>query len=108
MLSIEELERRALERARTERVKIIKLVGQDRYLARSRTVEPGAYYELSVSSWGRVTCSCPGFIHRSLCKHAAALKALLTLPGPSALEPPVPGQTVHRIFPSNPSRRAEE
>jgi hypothetical protein len=41
-----ELERQALERARTEQVRVVKLVGTDRYLARSRTVEPGAYLEL--------------------------------------------------------------
>src|SRR5580765_4594878 len=69
-----ELEQRALERARAERVRIVKLAGQDRYLARSRTVEPGAYFELSVS-WGRVRCSCPGFSYRGVCKHAAALQA---------------------------------
>src|SRR6266480_1478001 len=102
MLSTEELERRALERARLERVKIIKLVGQDRYLARSRTVEPGAYYELSVS-WGRVTCSCPGFAHRSICKHAAALKARLALVGSSAFEPPAEIPTITRIFRSDSS-----
>src|SRR5688572_10349175 len=69
-----ELERRALERARAERVRIVKLAGQERYLARSRTVEPGAYFELSVS-WGRARCSCPGYSYRGVCKHAAALQA---------------------------------
>jgi len=108
MLSTEELERRALERARTERVKVIKLVGQERYLARSRTVEPGAYYELSVSSWGRITCSCPGFAHRSICKHAAALKARLALAGSSAFGPLVNEPTVNRIFRSDASSRAQE
>jgi hypothetical protein len=88
--SIEELEQRALVRAKAERLRIVKLAGQDRYLARSRTVEPGAYYELSVSPWGYVRCSCPGFIHSSICKHSVALKAKLqaqsktseVLPGP--------------------------
>jgi hypothetical protein len=51
----EERERRALDRARKERVKIVKLAGQPRYLARSRTVEPGALHELSVSPWGQFT-----------------------------------------------------
>lgn len=69
-----ELEQRALERAKAERVRIIKLAGQDRYLARSRTVEPGAYFELSYA-WGRARCSCPGFTYRGICKHGAALQA---------------------------------
>ena len=76
----EELERRALERARTERVRIVKLAGERRYLARSRTVEPGSYFELTVSPWGQVRCGCPGFAYRGTCKHAAALKARLTRP----------------------------
>ncbi len=69
-------ELRALQRAKKERVRIVKLAGRDRYLARSRTVDPGAYYELSVA-WGVVRCTCPGFLHRGLCKHAAALKSRL-------------------------------
>jgi SWIM zinc finger len=107
MLSAEELERRALERARTERIKIVKLVGQDRYLARSRTVEPGAYYELSVSSWGRVICSCPGFAHRSICKHAAALKARLSQTGPSDFHAPGEPPTITPRF-GRTSRIVEE
>src|SRR5436190_19454392 len=108
MLSTEELEVRALERARTERIKIIKLVGQERYLARSRTVEPGAYYELSVSSWGRVICTCPGFTHRSVCKHAAALKARL---GSARSQTPVHSTeppTADRVFRPSVIWRAED
>ena len=70
-------EARALERARAERVRLVKLVGQERYLATSRGVEPGAYYELSVTPWGQVHCNCVGFSYRGLCKHAAALRARL-------------------------------
>ncbi len=73
-MSAEALERRALARAKAERVRLVKLAGENRYLARSRTVEPGAYYELFVSVWGQVRCSCPGFSYRGVCKHAAALK----------------------------------
>jgi hypothetical protein len=72
-----ETERRALERAKLERVRVVKLVGADRYLARSRTVEPGSYFELSVTPWGSIRCSCPGFVYRGICKHAAALRAKL-------------------------------
>jgi hypothetical protein len=58
---------------KNERVRIVKLVGEQRYLARSRTVEPGSYYELTVTPWGRIRCTCPGFIYRQTCKHATAL-----------------------------------
>ena len=80
----QELEQKALARARAERVRIVKLAGEDRYLARSRTVEPGAYFELSVS-WGRVRCSCPGFSYRGICKHAAALQARIERDRPDAV-----------------------
>jgi hypothetical protein len=56
-----------------ERVRIVKLVGEQRYLACSRRVEPGAYYELTVSHAGYVRCSCPGFSYRRRCAHAEAL-----------------------------------
>jgi hypothetical protein len=53
------------------------LAGQDRYLAGRRTYEPGSYFELWVSPWGHVRCSCPGFPYRGVCKHAEALRARL-------------------------------
>jgi len=53
------------------------LAGQDRYLARERTYGPGSYFELWVSPWGHVRCSCPGFTYRAFCKHAEALRARL-------------------------------
>jgi len=55
-------------------VRVVKLGGQDRYLARGRTYEPGSYFELSVSPWGHVRCTCPGFTYRGVCKHAEALR----------------------------------
>ena len=73
----QELEQRALERAQAERIRVVKIAGQGRYLARSRTLEPGAYFELTVFPWGRIQCSCPGYSYRSVCKHSAALKAKL-------------------------------
>jgi hypothetical protein len=57
-----------------ERVRLVKLAGEQRYLARSRTVEPGSYYELTVNPWGRISCSCPGFTYRRRCAHAEALQ----------------------------------
>jgi uncharacterized Zn finger protein len=74
VMDAEKLEQRALERARAERVRVVKLAGTDRYLARSRTVEPDAYFELFASPFGHITCNCPGFTYRGVCKHAAALR----------------------------------
>src|SRR5438874_5340276 len=91
-MQVDEMERRALERAKVERVRIVKLAGEQRYLARSRTVEPGAYFELSVSHWGHVRCSCPGFTHRGICKHAAALRGLLASSSSAAKSPSEVGE----------------
>ncbi len=71
---LEQLER---VRARARGVRVVKLAGQDRYLARSRTYEPGSYFELWVSPWGHVRCTCPGFTYRGVCKHVEALNARL-------------------------------
>jgi len=76
-MKLEELESRARRRAVVERVRVVKLAGTGRYLARSRTVEPGAYFELFVSPWGHIRCSCPAFSHRGVCKHAEALRIRL-------------------------------
>ncbi len=56
-------------------ISLIKLgpIGES-HRARSRTYEPGSYFELRVSPWGHVRCTCPGFSHRGLCKHAEALR----------------------------------
>jgi len=71
-----------LERARVRArdVRVVKLAGQDRYLARSRSYEPGSYFELSVSPWGHVRCTCPGFTYRGVCKHVEALRNKLEKP----------------------------
>jgi hypothetical protein len=60
-----------------EKVRIAKIAGEQRYLARSRNIEPGSYYELIVSPWGHIRCSCPGFGYRGRCAHAAALRLRL-------------------------------
>ena len=73
-MDTEELEQRALEKARAERVRVVKLAGTSRYLARSRSVEPGAYFELFVSPFGHIRCTCPGFEFRQVCKHVMALR----------------------------------
>src|SRR5687767_14501100 len=66
----QELERRALERSKAERTRLIKLAGRGRFLARSRSMEPGPYYELSLTASGEIHCNCPGFSYRAVCKHA--------------------------------------
>ena len=53
------------------------MAGQQKYLARSSSMEPGAYFEIVVTAWGEVRCACPGFNYRGVCKHAAAVKAKL-------------------------------
>jgi hypothetical protein len=58
-------------RLRARGVRVVKLAGQDRYLASSRTYEPGSYFELWVSPWGHVRCTCPSFTYRGLRKHAS-------------------------------------
>jgi hypothetical protein len=77
-MDTKELEPRALARARAERVRVVKLAATNRYLARSRTVEPGAYFELFVSPWGHIRCTCPGFEFRRMCKHVMALRLRLS------------------------------
>ena len=64
-------------RLRARGVWVVKLATHNRYLARSRTCEPGSYFELWVSPWGHVRCTCPGFTYRGICKHAEALRAKL-------------------------------
>ena len=76
-MEADELETRARERAIAERVRVVKLAGTNRYLARSRTVEPNAYFELFVTPWGHIRCSCPAFSHRGVCKHAMSLRLRL-------------------------------
>jgi uncharacterized Zn finger protein len=72
-----ELETRAKTRAVAERVRLVKLAGTNRYLARSRTAEPGSYFELDVSPWGHIRCSCAAYLYRGVCKHAMALRLRL-------------------------------
>ena len=72
-----ELEARAKARALAERVRVVKLAGTNRYLARSRTAEPGSYFELDVSPWGHIRCSCSAYTYRGVCKHVMALKMRL-------------------------------
>jgi hypothetical protein len=63
---MDRLEQLKRTRARARGVRVVKVAGQDRYLARSRTYEPGSYFELLVSAWGHVRCACPGFSYRGM------------------------------------------
>ncbi len=74
-----ELETRAKARAVAGRVRLVKLAGTNRYLARSRTAEPGSYFELDVSPWGHIRCSCAAYLYRGVCKHAMALRMRLAI-----------------------------
>ena len=38
----------------------------------TRTYEPGSYFELWVSPWGHIRCTCPSFTYRSLSRNAEA------------------------------------
>lgn len=66
----EELVRRALERSTRERVRIVRQA-DGTYRTRSKS-DPGVSYELRVEGELPV-CSCPGFAHYRMCKHAAGL-----------------------------------
>ena len=77
---MDRLEQLQRARLRARSVRVVKQAGQDRYLARSRTYEPGSYYELWVSPWGHVRCTCPSFTYRGICKHAEALRIRLAEP----------------------------
>jgi hypothetical protein len=81
---VDRLEQVARARVRARDVRVVKLAGQDRYLARSRTYEPGSYFELWVSPWGHVRCTCLGFTYRGVCKHAEALRDRLKVRLPDA------------------------
>ena len=81
---MDRLEQRERARLRARGVRVVKLAGQDRYLARSRTYEPGSYFELWVSPWGHVRCNCPSFAYRGICKHAEALKTKMNVGNSSA------------------------
>jgi hypothetical protein len=48
----------------------------ERYRVESSS-RPGEFYELAVGS-GDVTCTCPGFEYRGMCRHARDLKSALT------------------------------
>lgn len=69
-MTTEELVTRALERSTRERVRIVRQ-GDGTYRTRSKS-DPGVSYELRVEGELPV-CSCPGFAHYRMCKHAAGL-----------------------------------
>ena len=73
-------EQRERARLRAPGVKVVKVAGQDRYLAGSRTYERGRYFERWVSPSGHVRRICPSFAYRGLCKHAEALRMRVLRP----------------------------
>lgn len=73
----EELRHRSRERAKTERLHTFKIAGENRYLVRSRGLEPGSMREVRVSAGIVVSCSCPGYTYRQDCTHAACVNRRL-------------------------------
>ena len=62
---MDRLEQVKRARARARGVRVVKLTGQYRYLATSRTHELGTYFELRVSAWGYVCSRRLVFTHRA-------------------------------------------
>jgi len=72
-MSRQELDTRARERAVSEHLHTFKVVGEDLYLVRSRTTEPGAMHQVRTGVDGVVHCTCAGWEYRQSCTHAAAV-----------------------------------
>jgi hypothetical protein len=56
---------------------LAKLATEKRHLTRSPTYKLGGYFELWVSPWSHVHCTCAGFTYWGICKHAEALRGKL-------------------------------
>jgi hypothetical protein len=73
MMTTEELQTRAADRAIAERLHTFKIAGQPMYMVRSRETEPGAMHQVHVHAGTVDHCSCKGWYHRQSCTHAAAV-----------------------------------
>jgi hypothetical protein len=73
MMTTEELQTRATDRAIAERLHTFKIAGQPVYMVRSRTTEPGSMHQVHVHAGTVQHCSCKGWFHRQSCTHAAAV-----------------------------------
>jgi SWIM zinc finger len=74
VMTNQQLDERARQRAVSERLHTFKLAGQPLYLVRSRGTEPGAMHQVHVSRAGVVDdCTCKGWEYRRVCTHAAAV-----------------------------------
>lgn len=71
-----EKEARARRRAREQRVHIFVVPGRPGVYTTKSKSDPTERYDL-VARDGVIACSCPGYEHHKVCKHAEALKSRL-------------------------------
>jgi len=84
VMTTEQLDERARQRAVGERLHTFKLAGEPLYLVRSRGTEPGAMHQVHVDRAGAVDdCTCKGWEYRRVCTHAAAVTRRLEREGHS-------------------------
>ncbi|MCL5957840.1 MAG: SWIM zinc finger domain-containing protein [Chloroflexi bacterium] len=78
-MTAQELKARAIDRAKEQHVEVYKLAGTNgqTWLAQSVHREPGAHYTVQVANGKVTSCTCPGWLHWNMCKHAAAVELAL-------------------------------
>jgi hypothetical protein len=81
MMTTEELQTRATDRAIAERLHTFKIAGQPLYMVRSRETEPGAMHQVHVTAGAVDHCDCKGWYYRQSCTHAAAVTRRLEREG---------------------------
>lgn len=78
-MTAEQIRERATQRAKDEGLKAWKLM-DGTYAVRSRTLAPGAFHVVTVTTNGSALCDaqCPGFTYRRSCSHVAAVERRLS------------------------------
>jgi hypothetical protein len=87
-MTLDELDTRARQRAKEERLHTWKLTGQPVYMVRSRHTEPGSMHCVEVQDGRVMDCSCRGWQYRRSCTHAAAVMRRLEREGRSVNKRP--------------------